>query len=64
MDSKKVKELLFLERYRSIISLKHVAQAAGLRTIGRQSLLITPEFGSMIWLGLFYVMQSLNQIKH
>ena len=38
-------------RYRSIISLKHAAEAGGLGTIGRHSLLITPEFGSMIWLG-------------
>lgn len=38
-------------RWRSIISQKHAAQAAGLGTIGRHSLLITPEFGSMLWLG-------------
>lgn len=38
-------------RWRSIISQKHAAQAAGLGTIGRHSLIITPEFGSMIWLG-------------
>lgn len=38
-------------RWRSIISQKHAAQAAGLGTIGRHSLLITPEYGSMIWLG-------------
>lgn len=38
-------------RYRSIISQKHAAQAAGLGTIGRHSLLITPELGSMVWLG-------------
>ena len=38
-------------RYRSIVSQKHAAQAAGLGTIGRHSLLITPEFGSMLWLG-------------
>ena len=38
-------------RWRSIVSQKHAAQAAGLGTIGRHSLLITPEYGSMIWLG-------------
>ena len=38
-------------RWRSLISLKHAAQEAGLGTIGRHSLLITPEFGSMLWLG-------------
>lgn len=39
------------ERWRSIVSQKHLAQAAGLGTIGRHSLLITPQFGSMVWLG-------------
>lgn len=38
-------------RWRSVISQKHAAQAAGLGTIGRHSLLITPQFGSMVWLG-------------
>ena len=38
-------------RWRSIVSQKHAAQASGLGTIGRHSLLITPEFGSMVWLG-------------
>ncbi|MGB8454273.1 MAG: hypothetical protein WCD89_18315 [Anaerocolumna sp.] len=37
-------------RFRSIVSAKHAAQAAGLGTIGRHSLLITPEYGSMVWL--------------
>ena len=38
-------------RWRSIVSQKHAAQAAGLGTIGRHSLLITPELGRMVWLG-------------
>ncbi len=38
-------------RYRSIISIKHAAQAAGIGTIGRNSLLITPSYGSLVWLG-------------
>lgn len=38
-------------RSRSIISQKHAAQAAGLGVIGRHSLLITPQYGSMVWLG-------------
>lgn len=38
-------------RLRSIVSQKHAAQAAGLGTIGRHSLLITSELGSMVWLG-------------
>lgn len=42
-------------RWRSIISQKHAAQAAGLGTIGRHSLLITPEYGSMVWLGAVLV---------
>lgn len=47
-------------RYRSIISQKHAAQAAGLGTIGRHSLLITPEFGSMVWLGAVLCEQPLE----
>jgi len=39
-------------RWRSIVSAKHAAEAAGLGTIGRHSLLITPEFGSMVWLNV------------
>lgn len=38
-------------RNRSIVSVKHAAQAAGLGTVGRHSLLITPQLGSMVWLG-------------
>lgn len=48
------------KRWRSIISQKHAAQAAGLGTIGRHSLLITPEFGSMVWLGAVLCEQELE----
>ena len=47
-------------RKRCIISQKHAAQAAGLGTIGRHSLLITPEYGSMIWLGAVLCDQALE----
>lgn len=47
-------------RFRSIISQKHAAQAAGLGTIGRHSLLITPEFGSMVWLGAVLCAEELE----
>ncbi|HIX77991.1 MAG TPA: 4Fe-4S binding protein [Candidatus Fusicatenibacter merdavium] len=47
-------------RWRSVVSLKHAAQAAGLGTIGRHSLVITPEFGSMIWLGAVLCEQELE----
>ena len=39
-------------RWRSVVSQKHAAQAAGLGAIGRHSLLITPQLGSMVWLGM------------
>lgn len=48
-------------RWRSIVSQKHAAQAAGLGTIGRHSLLITPEFGSMVWLGAVLCTLELEQ---
>lgn len=47
-------------RWRSIVSQKHAAQAAGLGTIGRNTLLITPEFGSMVWLGMVLCEQELE----
>jgi len=37
-------------RYRNIVSAKHCAVAAGLGRIGRNTLLITPEYGNMVWL--------------
>ncbi len=51
------------DRWRSIVSQKHMAQAAGLGTIGRHSLLITPEFGSMVWLGAVLCEQEFEPDK-
>jgi epoxyqueuosine reductase QueG len=39
-------------RFRNVVSAKHCAQAAGLGTIGKNTLLITPEFGNMVWLSV------------
>ena len=37
-------------RWRSIVSAKHSAAAAGLGRIGKNTLLVTPEYGNMVWL--------------
>lgn len=37
-------------RSRSIVSAKHCAVAAGLGRIGRNTLLVTPQYGNMVWL--------------
>jgi len=37
-------------RSRGIVSLKHAAVLAGLGYMGRNTLLITPEYGNMVWL--------------
>jgi epoxyqueuosine reductase QueG len=37
-------------RWRSIVSAKHCAVAAGLGRIGKNTLLVTPEYGNMVWL--------------
>ena len=36
---------------RGIISLKHAAVLAGLGTLGKNTLLVNPKYGNMIWLG-------------
>ena len=40
------------ERWRSIVSAKHCAAAAGLGRIGRNTLVTTPEYGNMVWLNV------------
>lgn len=37
-------------RWRGAVSAKHSAVAAGLGRIGKNTLLITPEYGNMVWL--------------
>lgn len=38
-------------RSRGVISLKHAAVAAGMGRIGRNTLLVTPMLGNLVWLG-------------
>ncbi len=40
------------QRYRNIVSAKHAAQAAGMGIIGKNTLLITPEYGNMVWISV------------
>ena len=35
---------------RGLISLKHAAELAGIGTIGRNQLLLSPEYGNLLWL--------------
>ena len=39
-------------RWRGAVSAKHSAVAAGLGRIGKNTLLITPEYGNMVWLNV------------
>ena len=39
-------------RWRGIVSAKHSAVAAGLGWMGKNTLVITPEYGNMVWLGV------------
>jgi epoxyqueuosine reductase len=40
-----------LQKTVGLISLKNAARQAGLGVIGKNTLLLTPEFGNMVWLG-------------
>ena len=42
-------------RVRNIISAKHCAVLAGLGRIGKNTLLITPEYGNMVWLSAILI---------
>ena len=42
-------------RYRNIVSAKHCAVKAGLGRIGKNTLLITPKYGNMVWLSVVLV---------
>jgi len=42
-------------RLRSIVSVKHAAVLAGLGYIGKNTLVITPEYGNMVWLSAVLV---------
>ncbi len=39
-------------RFRNIVSAKHCAVKAGLGRIGKNTLLITPKYGNMVWLSV------------
>lgn len=43
---------IITNRIRGIVSAKHCAAAAGLGRIGKNTLLITPEYGNMVWLSV------------
>ena len=42
-------------RYRNIVSAKHCGALAGVGRIGRNTLLVTPEYGNMVWLSVILV---------
>jgi epoxyqueuosine reductase len=42
-------------RFRNIVSAKHCAVQAGLGRIGKNTLLVTPQYGNMIWLSVILV---------
>jgi len=51
------------DRFRSIVSAKHCAVLAGLGRIGKNSLVITPEYGNMVWLSAILIDAQLEPDK-
>ncbi len=51
------------QRWRNIISAKHAAEAAGLGEIGKNTLLITPEYGNMVWISVILTELELEPDK-
>ncbi|MCL1933210.1 MAG: hypothetical protein FWF53_05320 [Candidatus Azobacteroides sp.] len=47
-------------RFRNILSVKHAAVLAGLGYIGKNSLLITPNYGNMVWLSAALINKELE----
>jgi len=50
-------------RIRSVVSVKHSAVLAGLGYIGKNTLLITPEYGNMVWLSAVLINIELEPDK-
>jgi epoxyqueuosine reductase QueG len=48
----------------AILSYKHVAEAAGLGSFGRHSLLVTPQFGPRVRLGCLLTEAELTPTPH
>lgn len=51
---------ILTNRSRNIVSAKHCAVAAGLGKIGKNTLLITPQLGNMVWLSVILTNLELN----
>ena len=49
-----------ISKYVGLISLKNAACQAGLGTIGKNTLLITPQYGNMVWLGAVITSAALD----
>ncbi|MCX7747453.1 MAG: epoxyqueuosine reductase [Clostridia bacterium] len=50
-------------RFRNSVSAKHCAVKAGLGRIGKNTLLVTPEYGNMVWLSVILTDAELEADK-